>query len=452
MRLPITLSLVLIAIGSLRAQAPSLEGTLPEDYLPGLKPLLKEAVERAPSTIAASISLASAEGARYSNAAALWPQLSVSGDYRKTRETIPNSLPSISKGPEYSAAISQPIFQWGAYKNAADIGRLGEKIAERQFADAYRSLAVTIREQYLGLIGKKILLRNAQFNLKLSNEALLAQKARFEAGSSSQAELGNFRMSTEEAQLNADRAEEDFGYAKRVFTRLVGIDDLDGNSIPVDLPHPEFSAPKADAVLAGFVGDGIESTFQNEVYKMLVEQADKSYSIQKVRLLPKISATASLSYSDETSINGNSITQANAQSETFEVAAAWSLFDGFATKGAKMSALANRRLYERQRKTYVDGMIDEMSDMRRYLGFSARGMSIAEVRYALIASEVKRLGQDQTLGYASQASIDSGVLDMYATEYQMAYARTDYFSKWTEFISLAGIDPALANINSRYVR
>jgi hypothetical protein len=28
----------------------------------------------------------------------------------------------------------------------------------------------------------------------------------------------------------------------------------------------------------------------------------------------------------------------------------------------------------------------------------------------------------------------------------------DYMSRWTEFVSLAGIDPAIANISARYVR
>jgi hypothetical protein len=79
-------------------------------------------------------------------------------------------------------------------------------------------------------------------------------------------------------------------------------------------------------------------------------------------------------------------------------------------------------------------------------------MSIAEVHNALIAAEVKRLGQDKDLGYASQATIDTGVLNLYATEYNMVFARSEFLSRWTEFISLAGIDPALDNLSSRYAR
>jgi outer membrane protein TolC len=452
MRLPISLTLVLIAVASLKAEAPSLEGTMPEDLIPSLKPLLKEAVERSPSTITASIAVAQAEAAKYSAASGLWPQVNAATSYEEQKETVTGGLPDKSKGWNYNAGVTQPVFQWGALKNQAAIGSLGVKIAQRQFAEAYRALAVTIREQYLALIAKNILLRNAQFNLKLSKEALEAQNARFEAGAASQADLGNFRMSTEQAQLDADRAQEDLGYAKRVFTRLVGIDDLDYASIPLVLPHFELSPTTADAVLAGFVGDGVESTFQSQVYEMTLRQDDLSYSIAKVRLLPKVSASALYSYSIQTALAGTTVDQEHVAVESYQIAASWDIFDGFATRGAKRSALASKRSVERQRQTYVDSMIDQVTYMRHLLGFSARAMTIAEVHYNLIEAEVKRLGQDQTLGYASQASIDSGTLDLYGNDFQRAIARSDLYSRWTEFISISGNDPALANISPRYVR
>jgi outer membrane protein TolC len=453
MRLPITLSLVLAAITSLRAEAPTVEGTMPEDFAPGLSPLLKQAVERSPSTIMASIALAQAEGTRYLEAAALWPQLGLNTNYQVSIQSTSNgpSTPA-QKNLLYNASISQPIFQWGAYKNQAAVGTLGEKIAERQFAEAYRLLAVSIREQYMALIGKKIALRNAQFSLKLSQESLKVQQARFDAGASSEAEMGNFRMSVDDAQLAADRAEEDFSYSRRVFTRLVGIDDLSEDSIPAELKHPEFSSALADAVLTGFVGNGIESTFQSEVYQMMVRQQDLNYSIAKVRLLPKFAASASIGFQEYSQISGDTVNQVGLKTETYGVGATWSIFDGFATRGAKISALASKRQFERLRQNYVDQTVDQISDLRKQVGFSSRAMAIAELHHSLIESEVKRLSDDKNLGYASEATIDTGKLTLYSWEFNMSYARSDYFSRWTEFVSLAGLDPALANLPSRYVR
>jgi outer membrane protein TolC len=281
---------------------------------------------------------------------------------------------------------------------------------------------------------------------------MAAQQARFEAGSSSQAELSNFRMSVEEAQLAADRAEEAFGYSKRVFARLVGMDVLDDESIPLLLPHPEYLAPKADAILAGFVGQGIESTFQREVYRTIIKQQELNYSVQKVRLLPKVSAVASYNLSNNTYPAPGHVQQVALTQENYEILASWTIFDGFATHGAKLQALATKRQYERILQTYVDNTVDQITSMRHQIGFSARALSLAEVHHNLIEAEVKRLGEDKNLGYASQATIDTGVLNLYGTEYQVAVARTDYLSQWSEFISLAGIDPALANISPRYVR
>ena len=452
MKLPATLSIVLVAAVSVRAEAPSIDGTLPEDYIPGLRPLLQMAVERSPSTIAASISVAQQEAGKITADSALYPQVYANANYASTTESTDKSPTNKTSGFFYSASLQQPVFQWGALKNGAAIGDLGVKIAQRQYAEAYRLLAVNIREQYLALIEKKVALRNAQFNLQLAQVSMKAQQARFDSGSSSEAELGNYRIAVQQSQLDSDRAAEELAYGKRQFTRLVGIDSLDDESIPLMVPHPKYSAPVADAILAGFVGDGIESSFQSQVYNLTLKQVDLNYSIAKVRLLPKLSASATYSKENYVAASAESVSQEAIQSETYGLAATWAIFDGFATRAAKMSALEQRRYYERVKKTYVDSTVDTVTYMRHQLDFSSRSMSFAEVHNALIGAEVKRLGDDLGLGYASQASIDSGKLTLYSTEYQMAYARADFLGRWTEFISQAGIDPAIANLPARYVR
>jgi outer membrane protein TolC len=452
MRLPVTLFLALLGCACLRAEAPPIDGTLPEDYLPGLRPLLKTAVERSPNTILASISLAQQEAAKIAAYAELYPSAGLNLNYASNTEKASDSANSTSKGLFYSASINQPVFQWGAYKNTARIGDLGVKIAQRQYAEAYRLLAASIREQYMGLVGKKVLLRNAKFAQKLSEETLAAEQAKFDSGSSSQAQLGTYKLNLEQARLDADRAQEDYGYTKRVFTRLVGVEDLDDASVPLMVPHPEYPAAKADAILAGFVGDGIESTFQNQVYQMTIKQQDLNYDIQRVRLLPKVLASASYSYQNSTNASVGSVSQVGIQSEAYSVAANWTIFDGFATKAAKLSALETKHYYERIKKNYVDSTIDQVTYLRHQLDFSARGMSLAEVHNALIEADVRRLGDDRKLGYASQASIDAGVQTLNATEYQQSYARSDYLSRWTDFVSLAGVDPIMSNISPRYAR
>jgi outer membrane protein TolC len=452
MRFIATLSLSLISAASLCAEAPSVEGTLPEDLLPQLRPLLQMAVERSPNTIAASLAVAQQAATKIQTDAVLWPSVGVNGSYQSSYEQeSTSSLNSQARGFVYGATASQPLFQFGALRNQAAMGALGLKIAERQYAEAYRLLAASIREQYMALVSKNISLRNARFALELANVQLKAAQAKFDSGASSKAELQDTQLSAEQAKLDCDRTETDYAYSKQVFIRLVGIDSLGDESVPLMVPHAEYQPQKADLVLTGFVGQGIESTFQSQVYDMEVKQQDLNYKIQSVRLLPKFNANVGYTYTNYTSLSTNSISQIGLSAETVSVSGFWTVFDGFATRGAKLSALESKRMTERQKKSYIDSTIDAITYMRHQLDLSARAMRLAEVHDALIEAQVKRFTDDQALGYASKAIIDAGVVNLNATELLMANARSDYLSRWTDFVSLAGIDPALANISPRYV-
>jgi outer membrane protein TolC len=452
MRLPAVLLTVLVAATSLRAEAPQLQGTLPEDFLPGLKPLLQTAVERSPNTISAEINVLQQESNSYIASSGLYPTLNVSGSYADRTESESNTKPSSSTGFSYGANLGQPIFQWGTLRNNALIGTLGVKIAERQFAEAYRLLATMIREQYMLLIEKNMQLRNEDFKVKLAEVALEAQTVRFQSGTSSKAELQTFQLDLDEERLRRDRAAEDFSYSKQQFMHLVGIDQLEDRTVPIDIPHPEYSSDLADAVLSGFVGNGIESTFQRQVYDMEVKQQERQYSIAKVRLLPTLGFGANYSYSYYTSAGNGQVSQTGLSAFSYGVNANWNLFDGFATRGAKLGALEAKRAVELAEKNYVDATVDLVNDMRHQLGFAARAQALAETHFILIASEVKRLGDDRSLGFASLATIDTGTLTLYATELLQVSARGDYLGRWTEFISLAGLDPAIDNVPSSYVR
>ena len=282
MRLIALLSLSLATAAPLFAEAPPVDGTLPEDLLPQLRPLLQMAVERSPNTIAASLAVAQQEASKIQTDSILWPSVGLNGSYQSSYEQESTSTQSSStQGFVYGASVSQPLFQFGALRNQVAIGTLGLKIAERQYADAYRLLAASIREQYLGLVARNIGLRNARFALELTNIQMQAAQAKFDSGASSQAELEDAKLAVEQAQLDSDRAATEMAYSKQVFIRLVGIDSLGDESIPLMVPHPDYQAQKADLILTGFVGEGIESTFQSQVYDMILKQEDLSYKISQ---------------------------------------------------------------------------------------------------------------------------------------------------------------------------
>ena len=371
----------------------------------------------------ASINVAQQEAQRYSYASSLWPQVSANGQLRGQRRVgLQAGLPAPQKGFFYNVGLNQPIFQWGAYKNNAVIGDLGVKIAGAQYAEAYRLLAIDDQGAVHGPDRQED--NAAKRALQPEDSPGGARKhrqAKFESGAASQAELRASRSAFEQAQLDADRAAEDFAYAKRVFTRLVGIDDLPTRlGSPRDCATRNTRAALADAVLTGFVGDGIESTFQSQVYEMQMKQQDLNYSIAKVRLLPKLSARGQLpsSRTTRTAFSGYRLAGRRAGRRPTASRPAGDIRrvrdPGREAVGARDQALLSS---ECARPTST-ARSTTITYMRHQLGLSSRALSLSEVHNALIGAEVKRHHDDLKLGYASQATIDASTLNLYATEFE----------------------------------
>src|ERR1035437_1706808 len=115
MRPTSTLLIVLLFAASLRAETPPVQGTLPEDYLPGLTPLLRAAVERSPNTILSSINLAQQEAQRYVYSYVLWPSVAGNASYGINNDSVSGGQVSTERGLFYNVGVNQPVFQWLAY-------------------------------------------------------------------------------------------------------------------------------------------------------------------------------------------------------------------------------------------------------------------------------------------------------------------------------------------------
>jgi outer membrane protein TolC len=208
----------------------------------------------------------------------------------------------------------------------------------------------------------------------------------------------------------------------------------------------------AEAVLHHFIAEGIQSTFQYESYEMSIKSDDLSYRIARTRLLPKFSAYGGYSLSNNSTASPGYVTQTALSSISYGVTGNWTIFDGFATKGAKLSALASKRTVEQQRNAYIDKTIDSAGNMRNALDFAYRARGLAETRAALIKAAVDKTEGDVKLGLASRASLENVTAAYQVAQLAQANARSDFFANWSNFVSLTQVDPALANLPSRYVR
>ena len=434
-----------------RAQTPSDLPPLPEDLMPVLRPILVTALGQSPQMIVQNINISTAEAVLIQDRAGMLPGVAGSAEYAASKASVAQAS-STSKGLFYSLSLSQPLFAWGALKARADSGKIGIYIAQHQYADAYRLLVVSLRTQFLALVTKKITLRNDEYALKQAEEALATVEERFKTGRASAEDLTVPRLTVDEARLIRDQAVEDLENSKRLFLLMVGKADLDLEVVPDDVPRPVYSPEVVARLLQEFVQSDAAQTYSTQVYRDYIKSADIDYRITRVNLLPKFNFSAGVSQASVTSASQNYISQVAVSSNSWDVVASWSIFDGLATRGAKLSILSRKRSYERTLRTTIDQTIAQVRDLEKQLGFTWRSQEISQSRRDLSETTFKRLQENLKLGSASQSMVNSAQLNLYASEFNLAYARSGYLNYWSQFVSTLCVDPILNVMPASYLK
>jgi outer membrane protein TolC len=446
---------------ALSAQTTPLPAVLPEDFLPGLRDILHSALQQSPQMIAHNIDLAAQEANRYQQVAAEWP--SVGGslgyiDYHSAASVAKSfaSSSANSQGPIYGLNIGQPIYHWGALQAAAEIAHLQIKISEHQFADGYRQLATSVRTQYLSLIIQKVQIRNARFAFDQAKASLNVVQERFKNKDATEGEVDTAKLSVDDASLAMDSAVEEFAHAKELLRLVAGLSDLSDDAVPEEIPKPVASTGSPAVLLKDFERDGLNNTFQAQAYNYQIKQSDLNYKIAKYRLYPRLDL--SLTLSEQYQAEGTSLP--NGQSGVAErqffysdatLVANWSIFDGFATRGAKLAALASKRATERNLQTYLDQTLEQARYLEHQLEFAARAMALAEVRFNGSEGGLQLARDNLKLGVGSQAAVDQATSNFYQEQIMAFSARIDFFSRWSDYLSLLGIDPVLNNLPAYFI-
>lgn len=447
------LAVALAPPSTVRAQdGVSVEGTMPEDNLPALKSILDSALKQSPEMIQNEINIAQAKANVYNSDHPLWPSVSGGASYGDNKSSTVGGSSSTQKALLYNVGISQPIFQWGALANQSRIGRISLLISKRSYSEAYRQLATSIREQYLGLILKKLTIRNSRYQLDLAKAQLASMQNRLKQGTVSSGEIEAVSETVEDGSLNLERQEDDYATAMRSFQTMAGLKELTDDEIPLSLPRPSFNRDAASALLAGLLRDHARSTFQAQVYEMQIRQAELNYQVARVNLLPKLSASTGYQVSSSTTAFNSNISQSVIDSLTAYLNVSWQIFDGFATRGAKLSALESKRSSEQQLDSYIESTEEQAQHLNRILGISARYEDITLSRWQGQLGNLEEELRELKAGRVPQSAVDS--LRASANDYELhnLSARVDLYSQWSEFVSIVGRDPALNNLPPSYVR
>lgn len=418
---------------------------LPEEIFPELKGILQAALQQSPQMIQRNIELAQNEANRITAVSSMLPSIGSSVSYNVSDAAVSTntSVTSRSSGVFYTFSFNQSLYRWGTLKAQADAAKIQLDISKKNYAEAYRQLANSIRTQYVGLVAKKIALLNARAARERGAYSLSLEEAKLQYGRISQTDIIAPRLNQEELKLAADRSEEELAQAKRYFSRLTGQPELTDEQIPSEIPAVPYDPAAADRLLQAYLSSGWEQNLSVQMARGWLQVADLNYKVAKYRLYPMFSFGASISQSNSTSASENSVSQTGVLSKYIGVSASWTIFDGRATTAAKISARANQRYYERNLQNQTDATLDQARSLGKQVGFSYRAMSLTELRHAQAESSLKQRQEEVLQGLSSQVNVDAAMASRDTLHQTLVNQRLDFLARWSEFYSLVAHDPVL---------
>jgi len=448
----------------LQGQPVSVEGSMPEDSLPELKILIAAALKQSPQMILSEISISQNEAVRYFSTSQRLPQVAVNASYAWNNISADIAEPAggfkpgdrrinrdKSSGPYYGVSLSQPIFTWYAIANQVKLSDIAVKIAEKNYAEAYRSLASSLRSQYLSLIFQKIARRNQRYNLSQTERLLALDEARLKSGAMAPAELIGPRTGYANARLAMARTDDIYARSKTQLARLAGVALIDEESIPLEAPKWSADPAAAAALVARLQRDGAEATLQGQINALRIRDSELTYKIARTRLYPKFSLSASAAQYNSQNVTSTSVSQASAFSTSYGISGSWTLFDGFAARGAKLNALALKRTYEQVQKNLAAQVSDQVKAAAQAIEFAAQSLELVETARAGVLANLDRIKDEFERGSLTEDAVTSATSQLYAQDAAVVAVRIDLLGRWVELVSLVGNDPVLNQLPARYV-
>jgi outer membrane protein TolC len=441
-------SVVLIASLSFAfVGAASADVVLPEAALPGLQPILQQAVQQSPRMIQRAVDLEIAENSRITARSGLLPFIGANYSYyeaRDDRADLPDTV-DVSK-VYYNASITQPVFHWGERRNNARIGEISKSIAEGNYKLAYRALAQELRQKYLQLIVQKVsVARTREYLSHAQAQARLAEE-RLQKRVISDAELYPIQLAAEQGQIAFDRAEYDFQFLKHSFARLAGLNEIQDSQIPDEIPAINYGNESYAQKLGQYLSLQEMPSMEAVNMRQQMRIEDLNYKNHRVRLLPKINFIVGASQDEQSyTVNVSSKYRVNSLYAGFGVN--WTIFDGFATQAAKRTSLARRRQMQAEYEDLVDRLSQQAQQQSKYISFAARNMAITD--RALTSGEglVKNRREEFQRGSVAETDVKLAEIAYYDARINAYNARMDFLLKSGDFLGTLNEDPAVSNLN-----
>ena len=421
---------------------------LPERLFPGLDQVLREALSQSPTIIVRNLDLEAARGDETQAKAGLLPTAGGYISFQEARESREGITGSYNAGLlNYAFAINQPVWRWNTVKNNARIGEIRRKMAERQYADGYRLLALQVRGAYLDLIVQKATAAQAKFNQKLAADALRVAQDRLAKGAISGGEVFNLDVAAQQAQLGSDRADEGLRQALISFRRLTGQAAFDVSQIPDDFPVIHGGEDLPSRLLADFLSQKDPQNNDTLVQRHQVEIDSLSLAVQRKRLYPMFSAIAGMSQTRQQYSIATGSPLYRVTDQYVGLSASWSVFDGLATRGAIRSAEARKRQSELRYRQLTDNLPEEAQREAKLTDFALRQMRINDRLFEDRGSYLQVREQDFKRGTVSETDLNAARAACTAAQIASFGSRAAYLQQLGEFLGFIMEDPIVQQVN-----
>jgi len=448
-------SIALAFSGALHAQETGVNGTLPEDLMPGLRPLIENGLSQAPEMITQGINISISEAQRlYNGYGPMLPNIGGNAQYGDYETSIANNPQATSRtlGSFYSVTLTQPVFRWGALRNQLEVQQIGVLLSEKNFTLGYLNFANSVRKQYEGLIISKMALRNSLLNLRIKQTAMDQAIVQLKAGAIPQTSFDSTKLDLDSTKVNFDRDSQAYDFARHALAREVGVKDIPDDSIPPGIPLPKYSAAASSRLVSELLQTGARNTIQFQQGKLQVAQSELLYKNARLGLMPNFSAQANIQEWNQTNVQNGSVTQNALLNEQVSLQVNWTIFDGFQTHGRKREALLRRRQAENDLEQTTDRILYEAQNSQRSVDIAWRQLQVTERSFEYSSYSNQQQQTELKLGNISQDAADLSQYNCNGAEIADAQTRNDFLLAWCDFLSVVDADPVMNKLPASYAR
>jgi len=435
-------------VHSSRAQAPQpVPVPLPEAFFPGLKSMLDSAIKQSPRMILRNLDNAMAEQDRIAARSGQLPSIGGSLQYNPLERDYRADVPGYLKTQQltYNLTLNQPLYHWGELKANTRIGELRQKITQGQTAESYRLLVQEIRSRYMAVILAKTVVAREQLNLAIARDQLAVAQQKYEKKVFSDADMFPPHVTFDQATLATDKAAEDYRIAKLTLAKLTGTAVLEDSQVPEVIPSVTAAQERLEGLMTAYVSQKDPKSYALDNLRFQVEVEKLNYTVANARLKPKLNLVLGTT-KDQQSYTADISTRYDLQTYYAGVQVNWSIFDGFNSRSIVKNTLLRRRQLEQNIEDATTNQLDEVRSEFKQLGFSARGMELAERLLGSAEAGLHMKEDDLKRGLASDAEVSGAKLSYQYNLIAAFNARADYLTRTGEFLSTILEDPALANL------